>query len=223
MIVCVSDWQRFLQEVTWFLPPGASASVGDGERWSRDTVPALPRLSRLLEAATVTPVQVEGERYEMLAWGPPHRRRGWLCLPPATAPDEGIHDVHKSFLLICGGIIERFGEPASWWNNQNEVLTESAAGSALRPIFDDYSWLWCDKGLRLPIDPDGLYVVAVEANGNLTIADRLNGQLMLFAPDHAFTGVTPLPGCPPYSLMTIDGISDLTAWVEVNASSWATE
>jgi hypothetical protein len=39
-------------------------------------------------------------------------------------------------------------------------------------------------------------------------------------PDHAFDGVTELPGCPPYSLLTIDEAADLAAWIEVTAKAW---
>lgn len=60
MILAMRDWRRFLDEVTWFLPSGASATVGDSMPWSRGPVEGLPRLSRLLAAATVTPVSVEG-------------------------------------------------------------------------------------------------------------------------------------------------------------------
>lgn len=38
--------------------------------------------------------------------------------------------------------------------------------------------------------------------------------LLLFAPDHAFTCVTPLAGSPPYSLPAIDDVPGLTAWIE---------
>lgn len=63
--------------------------------------------------------------------------------------------------------------------------------------------------------------MAVEANGNLTLAHRSSGHLLLFAPDDAFEGVTPLPGCPPYSLMTIDNAPDLAAWIERCAEAWS--
>jgi len=221
MIRAMRDWERFLEEVTWFLAPGESASVGDTLPWSRGAVERLPQLSRLLAAATVTPVSVEGRAYELLAWGPSDSRRGWLCLPPENRPVEGVHAIHQHFLTVCGGIVERFGEPISWWNNQNEVLTASAARLPLAPVLHDYAWLSPDDGLEIPIDPDEYYVVAVEANGNLTLAQRSSGRVLLFAPDHSFEGVAPLPGCTPYSLMTIDDAPDLTAWIECCAEAWS--
>lgn len=138
-----------------------------------------------------------------------------------TPPLEEVHPIHRHVLSVCGGIIERFGEPISWWNNQNEVLTASAAQMPLAPVLTDYAWLWQDDGLEIPIEPDEYYVVAVEANGNLTLARRSTGHLLLIAPDHAFAGVTPLRGCPPYSLMTLDDAPDLAAWIELSAEAWS--
>lgn len=76
-------------------------------------------------------------------------------------------------------------------------------------ILDDYARIWRDDGQNIPIDPDAWYVVAVEANGNLILADRRDGRLLLFAPDHSFAGVTPLAGCPTYALLTSDALPDL--------------
>ena len=221
MIPAMRDWQRFLEEVTWFLTPGESARVGDTLPWSRGAVERLPQLSRLLATATVTPVSVDGRAYELLAWGPSDSRRGWLCLPPEDSPVEGVHSIHQQFLGVCGGIVERFAEPTSWWNNLDEVLTASAARLPLAPVLDDYAWLWHDDGLQMPIEPSEYYVVAVEANGNLTLTHRSGGHLLLFAADHSFEGVTPLPGCPPYSLMTIDDAPDLADWIELCAEAWS--
>lgn len=217
----VEDWQWFSADCSWFLQPGQTAQAGECQRWSRGAVDGLPVLSRLLAQADVTPIQVADQRFELLAWGPAEDRRGWLCVPPATDLGQAVHPVHRRLLSVCGGIVERFGEPESWWLNQDEVGTEAAAGIALAPVLEDYAWLWQDAGLTVPIEPDHYYPVAVEANGNLTVVHRASGDLLLFAPDHAFRGVTPLPGCPPYSLMTIDDAPDLASWLEGCAEAWS--
>lgn len=178
-------------------------------------------LSGLLDAATVSPVDIDGARYELLAWGPSHARRGWLCHPPPETPVSGVPVVQQRVWAVCGGVVERFGEPLSWWNNQDEVLTQAAALVDVAAVLTDYAWLWEDDGLPIPIDPTDFYAVAVEANGNLTLAHRASGELILFAPDHDYDGVSPLAGCPPYSLMTLAGLPDLTAWIEANAKAWA--
>ena len=208
------DWDQFLEQTPWFLQPGDTATVGEARPWSRGGVAGLPHLSALLASATLTPVLISGTEYELLAWGPDTDRRGWLCRPPLDADPGQVHPIHRDFWLVCGGIIERFREPETRWLNQNEILTEAATRTPVSDVLADYSWLWEADGLAIPIQPEEYYVVAVEANGNLTLVDRESGRLLLFAPDHAFTGVTPLPGCPPYSLLTFDDAQDLRAWIE---------
>lgn len=221
MITGMDDWARFLDAVSWFVKPRETVEVGESRLWSRGAVSGLPALSELLQAAAVTPVAIDGRAYELLAWGGSAQRRGWLCLPSPASPSAGLNRVHGSFLAVCGGILEQFGEPASWWNNMNEVLTEEAAATPFPEMLDAYAWLWDDEGLTIPIEPSDFYVVAVEANGNLTLVHRSSGELVLFATDHDFDGVTPLPGCPPHSLMSIDELPDLTTWLESTARSWS--
>lgn len=220
MIASMSDWVRFVDEVSWFVEPGQAVTVGDARPWSRPPVAALPVLSELLGSATVTPVSVADEAYELLAWGPPDDRRGWLCLPPRDGDGEPVAEIHKLFWRVCGGIVESFAAPTTWWSNQDEVLTAGARRVQVAEVLADYAWIWEDEGLQVPIDPDEYYVAAVEANGNLTLARRDDGRLLLFAPDHAFPDVTPLHGCPPDSLLTIDHVPDLAAWIEACAAAW---
>lgn len=216
----MSDWEQFLHEVPWFVRPGASAAAGDGQPWTRGSIFELPELSALLGSATVTPVSVDGNTYELLAWGPRGERRGWLCRPPHHTNSDAVCQIHKTFWTLCGGIVETFGEPATWWSNQDEVLTVEATRVRVADAFAAYAWLWKDNGFEVVVDPDDYYGVAVEANGNLTLARRDDGRLLLFAPDHAFSGVTPLAGSPPYSLLTINGVPDLASWIEVCAAAW---
>jgi hypothetical protein len=216
----MSDWEQFSHEVSWFVQPGETAVVGEAQPWARGAIDDLPELSALLAAATLTPVSIGERDYELLAWGSEGDRRGWLCHPPVDPDAESVSPIHRSFWRLCGGIVERFGEPDTWWNNQDEVLTVEATRVRVGDVLSECAWLWADEGLEVPIEPDEYYVAAVEANGNLTLARRDDGQLLLFAPDHAFSGVTPLAGCPPYSLLTIDDVPDLATWIERCAGSW---
>ncbi|MEU2159255.1 hypothetical protein ABZ532_30325 [Streptomyces sp. NPDC019396] len=104
--------------------------------------------------------------------------------------------------------------------NQDDVLTIDATRHSVGDDLDAYAWAWEDEGLTLPINAADYYAAAIEANGNLTLAHRQDGRLILFAPDHAFEHVQPLAGCPPFSLLTIDGVPDLLAWIERCASAW---
>lgn len=221
MISGVDDWEAFNADCSWFLRPGQTARIGQSGPWNRGEVGGLPVLSHLLDQAHITPVRIGHQHLELLAWGPAKERRGWLCLPPVADAGDRFHPVHRRLLRVCGGIIERFGEPDSWLLNQNEVCTPSAADEDLASALEAYSWAWEEQGQTVPIDPKDHYVVAVEANGNLTVVNRDSGALLLFAPDHDFDGVTPLSGSPEYSLMTIDEAPDLAAWLEVCAAAWS--
>lgn len=193
--------------------------MGAAQPWTRGAIDGLPELSALLDSVTLTPVAAGGHAYELLAWGPMGNRRGWLCQPPHDGDEDVVPETHKRFWRVCGGIVERFNEPATWWNNQNEVLTVDATRVRIADVLADYAWLWHDDGLAIPIDPAEYYAVAVEANGNLTLARRDDGRLLLFAPDHAFADVTPLAGCPPYSLLEIGKVPDLATWIEMCAAA----
>lgn len=214
------DWEQFVQDTPWFIGPGDVAIVGDEISWPRGGLESMPRLSALLATATLTSVTVSARPYELITWGLPDQRRGWLCDPPHPAAEDQLHETHRLFWSHCGGIVERFGEPGSWLVNQDEVLTAAAARIRVSAVLDDYRWIWDDAQLTVPIEPGDYYPVAVEANGNLTLTHRRSGQLLLFAPDHAFPGVTAVPGCPPYSLLTIDGVPDLASWIEECVGPW---
>jgi hypothetical protein len=210
----VSDWERFVDEVSWFVTPGQDVVVGGPAAWVREPVDGLPVLSALLAGATVTPVSVDGVAYELLAWGDADKRRGWLAQPP-YAGQQAVAPVHRSFWRVCGGIVERFGEPDTWWRNHDEVLTPAAVDLDVYEALVGHPW-----PAGIPLDTSDYYVAAVEANGNLTLVHRADGRLLLFAQDHDFAGVSALPGCEPYSLMTIDGVPDLTTWIETCAQAW---
>jgi hypothetical protein len=216
MLPAVSDWDWFLEHRPWFVRPGQSVVVGSASAWTRGVVPGLPRLSALLASARVTPVSVAGHAHELLTWD----SQGWLCeLPPdAGAESPGVlRDVWRVF----GGIVELVGGPSTWWLNQTEVLTVSATAESLAETLTHYEWIWETNDLVAPIEEMRDYVtVAIEGNGNLTVAHRQTGRLVLFGPDHDFEGVTPLPGCPESSLYSFDELPDLASWIEACAGTW---
>ncbi|MEV0718149.1 hypothetical protein [Asanoa sp. NPDC050611] len=213
----MADWDEFVRAVPWF--PTADV-VGAPRPWDRGPVDGLPALSALLAAATLTPVVVADTAYELLAWGSPGRRRGWLCHPPHRAGGDRVPEIHQRFWAVCGGFVEQFGGPSTWWENQNEVLTVSATHVSVAEPIAAYGWIWQDEGMAVPVDPADYYPAAVEANGNLTLAHRDDGRLLLFAPDHDFDDVTPFAGSPPCSLLTFDELPDLAAWIEDCAAAW---
>lgn len=90
----VNDWEQFLREVPWFLQPGQNPDVGTARPGIRTGVDVLPDLSTLLDAATLTPVSINGTTYELLTWGTPNERRGWLCQPPRYRNSDDVPQIH---------------------------------------------------------------------------------------------------------------------------------
>ncbi|MDB4998330.1 MAG: hypothetical protein JWM74_5762 [Myxococcaceae bacterium] len=221
-----TDWQAFVDEVTWFPPAGAVVDVGPtrapGE-WNAadaDFGRLFPNLHRLLTRARVTPVSVDGEALLLFTWLAGDESRAWLAPSPVAAPGAGIFSSHVTLLRSFGGIVERREPLESWLLNQEEVLTEREAQQGASFVRDDYGWAFESVGGKIPVDLDALYSVAREANGNHTFCDRTNGKILLFAPDHDFTHVTPLAGCPDYTLYELEGAPRFEAWVELVAQQW---
>lgn len=220
----MTDWEVFVEDVPWFVDDGAKVNVPSSFRGlplSSEVQSRFPNLARLLECAEVTPVSIDDAAYHLLAWdGREGYRIGWLCFPPSSNGMNDIHDDHQELLKCFGGVVERFNEPGeTWLLNHNDALTQREAkhdGS----ILDQYMWAFEDEGLSLPISLTEYYSIAREANGNMTFCHRTSGQVILFAPDHAFDHVTELDGCPKYTLYTINGVTSFRDWVEAVASQW---
>lgn len=144
----MSDWEQFLDEVSWFLRPGESAEVGEARPWARGSIDGLPELSALLASGHGHARVRRRYRLELLVWGSSGHRRGWLCHPPRDPEGDRVAQTHKSFWKACGGIAERFSEPTTWWTNQNEVLTIGATQVRIGDVLNDYAWLWENDGWR---------------------------------------------------------------------------
>jgi hypothetical protein len=220
-----TDWKAFVGGAPWFLEPGQVAEVGDTrgpDPWRPATSEFdrhFPRLHRLLMRARVTPVDVAGDSYELFTWLEGAESRAWLARPPTAEPPRGLYPAHRTMLRSFGGIVERNEPLHSWLLNQNEVLTEREAAHDASFI-RDYAWAFESVGGIIPIELSAFYSIAREANGNDTLCDRTSGRVLLFAPDHSFTHVTPLAGCPEYTLYELDGARDFVSWVEVVAQQW---
>lgn len=220
----MDDWRTFNESVPWFVKDTSNVRIvaaHDGFRVSSPVADTFPTLAELCRRASVTSVSVDGVTYLLLTWtGRNGCRMGWLCLPPATEPPQQLFADHRALLHAFGGIVERFNEPEdTWLLNHNEVLT-AGESSHDATFINHYAWAFHDVGIAIPINLTDYYSIAGEANGNTTLCNRLSGQVILFAPDHSFNFVTPLAGCPEYTLYQLDGISDFRDWVEHVSLQW---
>ncbi|MFD7022514.1 hypothetical protein [Promicromonospora sukumoe] len=217
----MNDFDLLTAQCSWL--ERESADIGLPVPHQPVDLPGMPVMAGLLSTATVTPVRFDGVEHEILAWGLPADRRGWLCRLPWQDDDADVPEALRAVRAATGGIVEHFGAVTDswWWLDCGDVLTREAAGRPVEQMLGAYEWMWADEGLRIPIEPADYVPVAAEANGNLTLAHRRTGEVVWFAPDHSASGVTILPGCPEYSLYTFDGAPDLASWVEVGATQWA--
>ncbi|MFN7731157.1 MAG: hypothetical protein ACK5OB_04595 [Pirellula sp.] len=175
----------------------------------------------MLARSQVTPVAVDDVPYQLVAWDTlDQQRMGWLCFIPEAGIPNNIHATHTELLKVFGGIIERFREPDdTWLLNHHDALTGREA-SRDASFINDYAWAFNREGGDLPIRLADYYSLAREANGNTTLCHRKTGQVLLFAPDHAFDFVVPVDGCPEYTLYRINGVETLSEWVDTIARQW---
>lgn len=216
-----SDWEYFLGGMPWLLHGGKEAVAGE-------PVPAdaaqigeqFPNLRRLVSAAAATPVVIDGRDHRLLTWSTESEDGlSWLCLPLSDAGDE-LHPDHRALLRGFGGIVERSSnEPDSWLLNCNDALTAREATHDAA-FLADYVWMIDDLETGWPIVPEDYYSICREANGNDTICHCREGDVLMFAADHAVEHLEVLDGCPPHSLYRIVGAPRFVDWVEEVARQW---
>jgi len=218
-------WESFASELDWFLPANKSVQIGalappGGWRPSEPLTRVFPRLSELLAKAHTSRVEIDDDAYVLFSWQGEAGVSSWLARPPDSTTDVPLLPAHRTLLAEFGGVTERSGEPdGSWLMNSNESLTLNEARHDASFIAE-YSWAFEEVPGGIPIQLADYYSISREANGNDTLCHRRTGEVLLFAPDHSFEHVVPLPGCPPYTLYRIDEAPTFTEWVETVARQW---
>ena len=220
-----SDWDAFRETSFWNAPRRAKVDVGSPQRAAAlgDSVAGrFPSFAKLLAAARVTPVSIDGNVNYLYGWTTPEDvSLGWLSPPPIDAMDAAAApfcDDHRVLAASFGGIGERWNEPeTTWLLNLHGALT---TGLAREPVdLSGYEWAFKTDD-RMPINATDWYTIALEANGNLTICHRYTGELLRCATDHSSNYLVPLEGCPDYTLYRIRGAPTFTTWVERVAMQW---
>ena len=194
-----------------------------------------PRLTKLLKKARLTRLQTaRGERH-LLGWTDVTGRFiGWLVFPPgyegSYKASSDLHSDHKLLLNYFGGVDETsyapeleqaipdFGCDSQWTLNLNFWLGERDCELGI-DSWDVYFEM-LQEFFENPIDPNDFITFAVEANGNSSAYNKRDGTLILFAHDHAFSYVSPYPGCPS-GLYTFNNCAKFSDWIETVAGQWS--
>lgn len=213
----------FLEQIEWAVPKSAKAAPtqppGAWEPASAKFAKTFPALTRLLKAAWLTPVTAGKKQWQFFTWLNGDEFLGWQSPMPSTG-HKGLFEEHALMLESFGGIEERaFSDFQDFWVlNHHWVLTAKGAKDDARFILEDEDSFPDGK---LPIgDPRDYYWIGLEANGNTTLCHRKTGKVFLFAHDHDFDYVKPVPKCPDYTFYTLNGALKFRSYVDVLAKQW---
>lgn len=226
----MNDWQLVTLAEPWRIDSAENAVVRPAELSFRATpqfTSTFPALTHLLTNARRWQVTLPGgpdrsshrSDNTLFAWGEGEQIRAWLSPTPSIAIPMEAASEHRILLQCFGGITERFNEPDdNWLFNHNDAMTASEADRDASFIAQ-YAWAFKECG-GIPIDLKAFYPVAWEANGNCMLCNRRTGELLLFAPDHAYEDLVPYGPCAELTLYKKHGAGDFRAWVERIATQW---
>jgi hypothetical protein len=228
-----TDWEIFREHVPWFARSGENFRIDvehapSCEMFSPSSTFRLkfPMLTKLLAGSRVSAVDVRGATLFLYTWQEASGRRcGWLCeSPPKNTP---LH-LHPHHCLLCesfGGGLEAFNQPnGTWVMNLNWWLCASRSlAIQSREIQSIQSYIVDTLESPKCSIIGGLHSYirfAQEANGNFTAYRQSDGDVVMFAPDHAHENLVSVRDCPPYSFYRIRQAPTFVDWVEQIADQW---
>lgn len=184
----------------------------------------------LLLAKKIKITLVDGKIYNLFAWKSEKGIGGWLC-EPRNYTDVSIRPAkYKLLQSVLGNIVETFGYEDvrdDWLCNLNWFLGTEEMEFGLGN-WKGYFEEMCEEDNKTPIlerqgyqfDIDKLFIMAEEANGNLTLCDANTEEIFLFAPDHCFENVSVCGDLPEYTFYTVDRGECFADYVELVAKQW---
>jgi hypothetical protein len=219
-----SDWRDFVNDAPYDAPTGITSVAAPGPFIpSVGFAAAFPRLAALLASARRMMVSTSTGEFFLYGWSDGEGRSlGWLSPAPSARPAGDLLEDHRLMLRQFGGIAATWHQPEdTWLLNLISALVARPDTEGMSGWFDHYANRCRSAGIEPEIRPDDYVAFAVEANGNLTLYHRLYGDVILFAPDHAFDHVVPLGDAPEYTLYRLEGAATFREWVETIAAQWS--
>ena len=212
----------FLDCVVWQFKRSDIMTVSKEEKTlSNIFIETFPKMSFLLRKAIVLNITLkDNSHFQFFCWENNNSIGGWLCRCSEGIDTNIVHlDILKKEI---GTIVESWGFEDVREDvicNMNMVLGDDYQCGI--GDLNDYYIESCDyENLQPKIKDEDYIVIAEESNGNLTLCNKDNEKIILFASDHCFDYVTVYDGCPEYTFYTINDVHSLVDYFELVAQQW---
>lgn len=212
----------FFECVTWMFKESDIKNVTEVKLdLSSDFEKTYQTLGLLIKNAVISEIILNSEmKYRLLVWENDNEIGGWLCQECKNVKTGNRYlDMLKQEL---GTIVESWG-----FENLREDLICNMNGVLVDPIqygigeIYDYFVETCEyENMHPEIELNDYIVISEEANGNLTLCNKANGEILLFAFDHCFDYVTVYNGCPEYTFYKIRNVENIVDYFEMIGSQW---
>ena len=181
----------------------------------------FPQLTRLLSLANARNIVIDHELHTLYTWENTNAKPcGWLCKNEEFPLDFPLIPSHQMLLSEMGGIRESYGSNEKDLGLcQNFFFIGSCCEIGLGNRTKFYEELCQAQGYQ-PLKTGGMVTFVLEASGNRTLYDIKSEKVLLYASDHNYDYVTPVPHQPEYTFYTIHGVDTFTDYVELLARQW---
>ncbi|MFK4566889.1 hypothetical protein [Enterococcus sp. UD-01] len=194
----------------------------------------FPEFTLMLESAILLELFTKDRKKEMhywiLCWEIKGRIFEIVCLPPKK--ESFIEtESYTIFTGMLGGILGFYydyqltiAESEFYWQNKTKILGfgELDNKEYLKDILDEleqYEKEDFGKNTEF-IDLGALFIVDLDANGDVTLCDRNTEKIYLFAHDNSSDYTQQCQGYPEYTFYTLKKCRTLVEWIETLGTQW---
>ncbi|MCA5013054.1 MULTISPECIES: hypothetical protein [unclassified Enterococcus] len=192
----------------------------------------FPKFTLMLKSATLLEIFTKDRKKEINYWVLCWEIKGHIfeivCLPPKK---ENFIEVepYTIFMSMLGGILEFYyelsiGEGEFYWQNKTKILGFDELDSKeyledIRYELEQYGKEEFGRNTEY-IDLEALFIVDLEANGDVTLCDRNTEKIYLFAHDNSSDYTQRCQGYPEYTFYTLNKCRTLVEWIETLGAQW---
>jgi hypothetical protein len=222
------DFETFKNNKSWFFETSDKIDFLYTEnelQLSETFKKTFPLLTELLRKARILKLKINEQLYQLFSWT---NKDGFSCgwlnkIEENTGTTFNLIKEHELLLSEIGGIQESYNQPEPGLsNNQNFMFIQSECFVGIGGCEETYEEI-CNEENKQPIDFNDLICFVEEANGNMTLYNPENKEVLLFAGDHCFDNVEILENQPAYTFYKINNVTTFVDYVETLATEWKNE